>query len=293
MLTLGILCSGALGHASLVNLIKKSQVRFVMTDKGSKVIDETCKNEKIACYVGNPRKGKGFKFIENIAVDVIVSINYLFLIEEDIIGHPKKLAFNIHGSLLPKYRGRTPHLWSIINNETETGITAHKIEIGCDTGDIIEQIRIPIDKNDTGADLLKKYAQNYTPLIDKVLSKIKSDDLEFTPQNEKVATYYGKRTPEDGLINWEWQKERIRNWIRGQANPYPGAFTFYNENKVIIDKASYSELGFKNEIPNGSIIQIEPCIVVKTGNGALRLDIIRTKNSKFQLGNIFDNENRE
>jgi len=264
-----------------------------MTDKGSTAISELCQSEKIACYVGNPRKGRGFEFIENISVDVIVSVNYLFLIEEDIIDHPKKLAFNIHGSLLPKYRGRTPHVWSIINNEAETGITAHKIEIGCDTGDIVGQIRIAIDENDTGADILKKYTHKYIPLIDKVLSQIRSNTLEFTVQNEKEATYYGKRTPEDGLIRWEWHKERIRNWIRAQAYPYPGAFTFYNEAKVIIDKASYSSLGFDNKIPNGSILQTEPCVVVKTGNGALKLEIIRTKNHKFEIGNRFKNENRK
>ena len=72
--------------------------------------------------------------------------SYLFLIEKDIILHPRFLTFNIHGSLLPKYRGRAPHIWAIINNEKETGITAHVIDEKCDSGDIISQIKIKIEE---------------------------------------------------------------------------------------------------------------------------------------------------
>ena len=217
----------------------------------------------------------------------------MFLIEEDIINHANIITFNIHGSLLPKYRGRTPHVWAIINGETKAGITAHLIDAGCDTGKIIHQIEIPIETEDTGAMMLDKYAREYYPLVKKVLSSIQSNKISLRDQNESEATYFGKRTPADGEINWNWSKEEIRNWVRAQANPYPGAFTFFMGQKVIIDKVSISWVKTTKDQMNGEIILDCPNIVVKVEDGALNLDLIRTENRTFSKGNIFGNEDRK
>jgi methionyl-tRNA formyltransferase len=115
--------------------------------------------------------------------------------------------------------------------------------------------------------------------------------LKLKVQNDKEATYFGKRTPEDGEINWDWEKEDIKNWVRAQANPYPGAFTFYNNQKIIIDKVSFSKVKINNEQSNGEIIQVKPSIIVKTKNGAVKIDLIRTENYTFDQGNKFGNEN--
>ena len=93
-----------------------------------------------------------------------------------------------------------------------------------------------------------------------------------------LPIFYGKRTPDDGLIYWNWQKERINNWVRALSFPYPGAFTFYKDEKIIIDKISYSTVGFNNSIPNGTILLVEPKPVIKTSNGAIVLEIIRNNN---------------
>jgi len=293
MLTIGVLCSGGLGLDTLSKIAKDYTIEFVLTDNNSDGIIDFAIRNNIPFFAGNPRKGKGFSFIKDYCVDVIASINYLFLIEEDIINHSNVLTFNIHGSLLPKYRGRTPHVWAIINGEDKAGITAHIIDTGCDTGKIIHQIETPIEDEDTGAIMLKKYAKAYYPLIKKVLSNLTSNQLNLTIQNEDDATYFGKRTPADGEINWNWTKEDIRNWVRAQANPYPGSFTFYNNQKVIIDKVSFSEEKTSSKQDNGEIIQHEPNLVVKTKNGAINLDIIRTENCTFTLGKMFGNENRK
>ena len=293
MLTIGILCSGGLGHKTLQEITKNYSVDFVLTDNSSIQVIDFCKNNNMPFYAGNPREGKGFNFIKNFQVDVIISINYLFLIEEDIIRHPKKLIFNIHGSLLPKYRGRTPHVWAIINNEKEAGITAHKIDTGCDTGDIIDQIAVPIEENDTGATMLSKYADLYYPLIKNVLIQLENGSIEYRKQKDTNATYFGKRVPEEGEINWDWYKERIRNWVRAQANPYPGAFTFLEGRKIIIDKISYSNFGFESSVENGTILHSDEEIVVKTPNGAVILEKIRTENITFIKGKRLGNENRK
>jgi len=291
MLTLGVLCSGGLGLNTLSKIVKDHTIQFVLTDSNSKEIIDFAQLNNIPVYAGNPRNGKGYNFIKNFNTDVIASINYLFLIEEDIINHSNVLTFNIHGSLLPKYRGRTPHVWAIINGEKNAGITAHVIDAGCDTGKIIHQIRIPIQEEDTGAIMLKKYADEYYPMVNKVLNDVSTNQLKLKVQNDKEATYFGKRTPEDGEINWDWEKEDIKNWVRAQANPYPGAFTFYNNQKIIIDKVSFSKVKINNEQSNGEIIQVKPSIIVKTKNGAVKIDLIRTENYTFDQGNKFGNEN--
>lgn len=272
---LGILTSGSLGRDTLEKIIPYYDVSFVLTDTNSISIIDFCKNNNIPFFKGNPRNGKAFQFIKNIQVDVLISINFLFLIESDIINHPKILSFNIHGSLLPKYRGRTPHVWSIINNEKNSGISAHIIDEGCDTGAILSQVIIQIGQNDTGNDILNKYKSKYFSLIKDVLDKIESNKLAPLIQDESLATYYGIRKPEDGRINWNWHKERIRNWVRAQANPYPGAFSFVNGNKLTIDEVEEVSNGFTSLTENGIVLEIEPNIIVKTSNGALKLTKFR------------------
>jgi methionyl-tRNA formyltransferase len=293
MLTIGILCSGGLGLGTLTKIAEDYSISFVLTDSNSTGIIDFAIQKSIPIYVGNPRGGKGFNFIKDFKTEVIASINYLFLIEEDIINHSNLLTFNIHGSLLPKYRGRTPHVWAIINGETMAGITAHVIDAGCDTGKIIHQIEIPINTDDTGAIMLEKYAQEYYPLVKKVLKDLTTNRLELEEQNEEDATYFGKRSPKDGEIDWSWDSEKIRNWVRAQANPYPGAYSYYENQKIIIDKISISDIITKEKQDIGEIIQVEPNIIIKTKNGAVQLDTIRTESCIFTLGKILGNENRK
>ncbi len=280
---LGILTSGDIGKDTLEKIILDYEICFVLTDSNSLSIIELCINHKIPFFKGNPRDGNAYGFVKNYNIDVIISINYLFLIKSDIINHPKILSFNVHGSLLPKYRGRTPHVWSIINNEKNTGITAHVMDIGCDTGDIITKIIIPINENDTGFDILNKYRSEYYNLVKDVIKKIETGNLNLIKQDEKSSTYFGKRTPEDGKINWHWQKQRIKNWVRALAYPYPGAFSYFDNKKIIIDEVLDSNIGFKYDVPNGTIIANEPNIIVKTPNGTLELKKLR-ESVTFNVG---------
>lgn len=281
----GILASGNLGAIVLKNIYNITPVAFVFTDSKSEEIINFCKIKNIPLFVGNPRNGKSKNFLLENKCSIILSINYLFIVEDDVIKHPSKFAVNFHGSLLPKYRGRTPHVWSIINNEQKTGITAHLIDNGCDTGDIIEQIEIEISKTDTGASILNKFNEKYFPLVQIVIDKIENNTISFKPQDHSKATYFGKRTPEDGLIDWNWHKERIFNWVRALSNPYPGAFSFLNGSKIIIDQVSFSDIGFNDDFENGTILQTDP-LTVKCPNGAIQIDSLREKYTNFEIGQI-------
>ena len=269
-LKIGILASGGLGYDCLLYCLTNNWLpSFVATDSNSKNIIELATQNNIPCFKGNPRDNALSNFLNTQYFDVILSINYLFLIEEDVINKAKKVI-NFHGSLLPKYRGRTPHVWAIINNEKETGVTAHLIDKGCDTGDIILQKKITIDYNDTGAAVLAKYQNIYPIMLEEILLNIET--LTPEKQNHNKATYFGKRTPIDGLINWTWQKERIYNWVRAQAKPYPGAFSFINNKKITIHKIGFTDVGFHCDDIDGKVIAFDNNFpIVKTQNGCVKL----------------------
>jgi methionyl-tRNA formyltransferase len=281
------LVSGGLGETVLNHFIHKLNIPFVLTDKNSKGIIDLCENHRIPFYAGNPRDKNIDNFIMGLECDFIASINYLFLIERKIISIAKDLCFNIHGSLLPKYRGRTPHVWAIINGEKQTGISAHIINEGCDTGAIIKQIIVNIDAEDTGWDILEKYKKLYVPIVEDILESHKENALEFVDQDESKATFFGKRTSNDGRIDWNWSVDRIINWVRAQSYPYPGAYTFYNKEKIIIDKVAYSDHGFHFEMQNGTILSTSP-LVVKCITGAIELVNLRTLNTDYRKNEVLN-----
>ncbi|WP_426668533.1 methionyl-tRNA formyltransferase [Mucilaginibacter sp. McL0603] len=290
---LSLLMSGNLGFESLKTLYKTNHITFIATDSKSDAIITFARDNHIPLFTGNPRKGRLYEFASKFENEILFSINYLYLLEKDVIDL-FRYPINFHGSLLPKYRGRTPHVWAIINNEKKCGITAHFIDTGCDTGDMVLQETIEISDEDTGNDILSKYMNSYSYIINKVLILIENNNVCRIRQNDQLATYFGKRTADDGEIDWNWQKERIRNWVRAQAYPYPGAFTFIDKQKIVIDKLEYSELGYNNDIPNGSIIQVNPFIVIKTSNGAVKLTQIRNYEKElFLKGKVLGNENRQ
>jgi methionyl-tRNA formyltransferase len=279
-MNLALFVSGGLGFKVLKHLMdSKHSIKCVFTDSNSKGIVETAKDNHLPIFTGNPRNEVAHRFIDAYEIDIILSVNYLFIIERSLFSKAR-LAVNIHGSLLPKYRGRTPHVWAIINNESKTGVTAHLIDDGCDTGDIVKQKEVIIENTDTGADVLAKFNKLYVPLADEIISDFERGSITPFAQNHENATFFGKRTPDDGRINWEWQKERIRNWIRAQAYPYPGAFTYSEglDEKVIIDEVVFSDKGFKETDQNGLIVSLDP-VCVKTPNGVLELKNIRNLGS--------------
>ncbi len=283
----GLLVSGNLGFECLLHIEKICKIEFIFTDSNSKGIIEYATNKKIPIFVGNPRNGNARFFLKLKKIEYLLSINYLFIIEDDLIKFPSKFSINIHGSLLPKYRGRTPHIWAIINNETITGITAHILTEHCDQGDIILQEQILIENNITSNDLLEKYKKSYPKFISNLLKLLNLETIKLTKQEEYKATWFNKRTPKDGLIIWSWQKERLYNWIRALSFPYPGAFTFYENEIIIIDEIEYSDIGFNQDIVNGTILIGGENPIIKTSNGAIKVTKHRSTPKLFIKDKLF------
>lgn len=283
----GIMASGNLGFSCLQEVTKNYDVASILTDKSSTNIISFAAGKSIPCFIGNPRNGRSKDFLKASPIDILLSINYLFLVEQDILNWPSEAAINFHGSLLPKYRGRTPHVWAIINGETVTGVTAHRMTLGCDEGEVVASETVEISESDTGGTLLNKFTIIYPKLILEVLDSCENSRVKPKLQDEYRATYFEKRTPEDGGINWNWHKERIHNWVRAQAHPYPGAFTMINGKKVIVDQVSFDDYGFKQSQPNGLILTEEPCRV-KTPNGVIILKQVRAGREFIAANSVFE-----
>jgi methionyl-tRNA formyltransferase len=163
--------------------------------------------------------------LREIQPDIIFSFYYRNMICQEILDIPRLGAFNLHGSLLPKYRGRVPINWAMLNGETETGATLHWMVKRPDAGDIVDQEAVSIDPRDTAQDVFIKVTAAARRVLERSLDAIRQGHAPRRPQDESRASYFGGRKPEDGRIDWHADAVRIFNFIRALTHPYPGAFT--------------------------------------------------------------------
>ena len=140
----------------------------------------------------------------------------------------------MHGSLLPKYRGRVPVNWVLVHGETETGMTLHYMEAKADRGDIVAQKRVPITPEDTAVTLFAKMTVAAEEILQETYPLLRTGQAPRVPQNHTGASYFGGRKPEDGHIQWTRPAKEIYNLVRAVTHPYPGAFTLLNGRKLFI-----------------------------------------------------------
>ncbi len=199
--------------------------------------------------------------------DLILSFYYRNMIKEEILNMPRLGAFNMHGSLLPKYRGRAPINWAVLNGEKETGVTLHHMVKKADAGDIVDQEKVPIGPEDTAKDVFSKCVPAARLVLTRQLEVLSEGTAPRRKQDESQATYFGGRKPEDGRINWTESAESIYNLIRAVTQPYPGAFTTVGGKKLFI---WWAKPVAGQEGKPGQIVSIDPLIVV-TGSDSLEL----------------------
>lgn len=218
--------------------------------------------------------------IREMQPEVIFSFYYRDVIKQPILDIPKHGCINLHGSLLPKYRGRAPINWALLKGESETGGTLHYMTSEADAGDIIANFSFPIDDDDTAIDLHRKLVAGVGPMLDECLPQVISGKVKATPQNHADATTFGRRTPADGLIDWNQSNVEVRNLIRAVAHPYPGAFTYSRQAKVTIWKARLSDVSNEGKAP-GTVISTKP-LLVACGQGALEI-VSAQKDSQVRM----------
>lgn len=192
--------------------------------------------------------------IKAIDPDFIVVVAYGQILKKEILEIPKFGCYNVHASLLPKYRGAAPINWAIINGEKETGVTIMEMEEGLDTGDMVLCKSIPITGDDDAVTIHDKLSELGGNLIIESLQGIVDEQLSKTSQNHSLSTYASMMNKEMGKINWDDNSDNIKNLIRG-LKPWPSAYTHYKNEVVKVHKASViDEL---KEGKNGEIIKVD------------------------------------
>lgn len=210
--------------------------------------------------------------IRALAPDVFLSCYFRQILGPELLAIPKRGAFNMHGSLLPKFRGRAPVNWVLVKGETETGVTLHYMAEKPDRGDIVGQTRIPIDDEDTALTLHKKSAAAGGDLMRALWPEIVAGTAPRIPQDPAQATYYGRRRPEDGRIDWSRAARECRNLVRAVTHPYPGAFTYASGKKLFVWSSSVREGRY--QAPPGTVdsVVLHKGFVVATGQGGLLIE---------------------
>ena len=156
--------------------------------------------------------------------DVLFSFYYRQLLGADLLAMPANGAYNLHGSLLPKYRGRVPVNWAVLHGETETGASLHRMDIKPDAGALVDQQAVAILPNDTAQAVFQKVACATEQLLLRCVPLLLEGRAQETELDLSAGSYFGGRRPEDGRIDWQQTAGEIHNLIRAVAPPYPGAF---------------------------------------------------------------------
>ena len=217
--------------------------------------------------------------LKDLNADIFVVVAYGKILTKEILALPKVFSINIHGSILPKYRGAAPINWAIINGDKTTGVSIIKMNEYMDKGDIILQKTSGIDKNDTAITLSEKLAAIGAEALIEALKLIEDKNFVFTAQNEEKVTYAPKLKKEDGVIDWKKDTRDISNQIKGLV-PWPGSFTHYKGKIVKIFEAEALKTEIKGVIP-GTIIDISrEAICVAAGRDILRVKRLQPESGK-------------
>ena len=176
--------------------------------------------------------------LESLAPDYIFSFYYRHMIPEQILACAKIAALNMHGSLLPKYRGRAPVNWAILHGESETGATLHVMEAKPDAGDIVGQAAVSIDPDETATEVFGKVSKAAVEVMQQVLPSLIQGNVPRQPNELQKGSYFGGRKPADGQIHWDQTALQVHNLVRAVAPPYPGAFTDYQNQTMLVARTS-------------------------------------------------------
>ena len=200
--------------------------------------------------------------------EILYSFYYRNLIGEELLRVPRLGAYNLHGSLLPAYRGRCPVNWVILRREKKTGVTLHHMVKQPDAGDVVAQREIPIAPRETARTLYDKIIPAAAELVRKIHPLIREGRAPRVPQDPARASVFPGRRPEDGRIDWRRGAEEIDALVRAVTRPYPGAFTFLQERKVFLWE-TFPLSGAQGKQP-GRVVSLSP-LRVETGEGILEV----------------------
>lgn len=242
-------------------------------------VKETALQHGIPVY--QPVRAREASFVEemrSLAPDVMVVIAFGQILSKELLEVPGLGCVNIHASLLPKYRGATPIQWAVINGDQETGITTMMMDVGMDTGDMLEKLVIPLEEKETGGSLFDRMSLLGGDLILSTLDKLEDGTLVRIPQNHEEATHVKKIEKSMGDIDWTMEAAAIERLIRG-LNPWPSAYTRWNGRMLKIWEADVEADGQAGEA--GEVLAAAGSdLRVQTGSGILNIRSLQPEGKK-------------
>ncbi|MBC8017173.1 MAG: formyltransferase [Verrucomicrobia bacterium] len=258
-------------------LCQEAEIALIFTHEDSPTeeiwfdsVRELAEQHAIPCVTTDINLPENVERVRAIVPAFIFSFYYRNMITPQVLAIPRLGALNLHGSYLPKYRGRVPVNWAVINGESETGATLHYMVEKPDAGDIVDQEKVKIAFTDTAHDVFGKVSAAAETVIARAWPLLRDGKASRIPMNLAEGNYCGGRKPADGRIDWTKSAVQIYNLIRGVTHPYPGAFTFLNGKKVII----WSAWPVGGVGAPGQIVSQNP-LLVGTGQGLLEIRSIQ------------------
>lgn len=248
---------------------------------GNRSFDKRASEHKIPLYkVKNINADETLKIIKEIDPDIAFVIGWSQLVKKDFLALCKNNCIGIHPTMLPKHRGRAPLTWAIIFGLRKTGITMFYLKEDADNGDIIGQQEVEITRKDNARSLYQKILEAHVRLIEEYFPLIINGNAPRVKQDEQKSSYWAKRVPDDGIIDWNTCAYNLYDWIRALSDPYPGSFTFLGKKKLFV-WASYIVDNYENHGMPGEIIEVDQKgIFVSTGEGLLRLTCVQIEGDK-------------
>jgi methionyl-tRNA formyltransferase len=229
-------------------------------------VRELAEQHGIPCVTTDINLPENVERVRAIAPEFLFSFYYRSMIKAEILTIPRLGALNMHGSYLPRYRGRVPVNWAVINGESETGATLHYMVEKPDAGDIVDQERVEIAFTDTAQDVFCKVTDAAVVVLARAWPLLQLGKAARMPMNLSEGNYCGGRKPADGRIDWTKSATQVYNLIRGVTHPYPGAFTHLAGKKLIIWQAWPIE----GSGEPGRILSQSP-LLTGTGQGVLEI----------------------
>lgn len=182
----------------------------------------------------DPHDDATMALLKSAQPDLLFSFYYRHMLKPTILSVPKRGCYNLHGSLLPKYRGRVPINWAVIHGETESGATLHEMVEKPDAGAMLDQMAVPILPNDTAQQVFDKVLVAAEIVLHRTLPALIAGNAPRTPMNLKAGSYFGGRKAEDGRIVWTQSAQQIHNLVRAVTQPYPGAFSDLPQGRLTV-----------------------------------------------------------
>jgi methionyl-tRNA formyltransferase len=222
--------------------------------------------------------------LRKLEPELVFVVGWSQLVHDPFIALAREGVFGMHPTLLPRHRGRAPIPWAILSGLARTGVTLFEIvDSAADSGAIVGQVTLDVARDETATSLFARIADAHVQLTREYVPRLIARDAPRIAQDPTRASSWPRRAPADGIIDWETRAQYLYDWVRAQTRPYPGAFTYLGDEKVIVWGARPIEL--TDAAPAGTIVGVDADRpVVACGEGALILEEFQTEAAELAVG---------